>query len=114
MRFRLKQSSFRYKHGISEQRPIDAHEDRTRSDDRTCSEDRTPRGDRTRSEARTRSEDRTGREDSRPPARSRLDNRPEGLMKFDATATEENIKAIVAEHLKHAPLRRGGGGFMPS
>ena len=38
----------------------------------------------------------------------------EGLMKFDATATEENIKAIVAEHLKHAPQRLGGGGFMPS
>ncbi|KAG5263912.1 hypothetical protein AALO_G00270010 [Alosa alosa] len=27
----------------------------------------------------------------------------EGLMKFDPTATEENIKANVSEHLKHAP-----------
>ncbi|XP_041931175.1 uncharacterized protein LOC121694866 [Alosa sapidissima] len=35
----------------------------------------------------------------------------EGLMKFDPTATEENIKANVSEHLKHAPQRRGGGGF---
>ncbi|RXN27215.1 serine arginine-rich splicing factor 4-like isoform X14 [Labeo rohita] len=35
----------------------------------------------------------------------------EGIMKFDKAATEEFIKGSVAEHLKHAPQRTGGGGF---
>ncbi|ROL41862.1 hypothetical protein DPX16_3490 [Anabarilius grahami] len=35
----------------------------------------------------------------------------EGIMKFDSAATEEYIKMNVAEHLKHAPQRLGGGGF---
>lgn len=35
----------------------------------------------------------------------------EGVVKFDVTATEEDIKMDVSEHLKHAPQRHGGGGF---
>ncbi|KAK9977245.1 hypothetical protein ABG768_019066 [Culter alburnus] len=35
----------------------------------------------------------------------------EGIMRFDSAVTEEYIKMNVAEHLKHAPQRLGGGGF---
>ncbi|XP_063061789.1 uncharacterized protein si:dkey-242h9.3 isoform X2 [Engraulis encrasicolus] len=35
----------------------------------------------------------------------------DGVMQFDQTATAELIKTYAQEHLKHAPQRRGGGGF---
>ncbi|XP_077394040.1 uncharacterized protein LOC144031129 isoform X2 [Festucalex cinctus] len=35
----------------------------------------------------------------------------DGVMKFDATATEGYIRHCASQHLKHAPQRQGGGGF---
>ncbi|KAL2093110.1 hypothetical protein ACEWY4_010422 [Coilia grayii] len=34
----------------------------------------------------------------------------DGVMKFDSTATEGFVRQCAADHLKHAPQRRGGGG----
>jgi len=33
------------------------------------------------------------------------------VMKWDAAATETQIKSAAADHLKHAPGRLGGGGY---
>ena len=33
------------------------------------------------------------------------------VMKWDAAATEAQIKSAASDHLKHAPGRVGGGGY---